>query len=268
MSRALNKFMTEVPNNLFHYKLDSTLYGSQFYLFRFRTVMALYFSCEVFSIIFVGGLEGLWESTLYQSHLGLYLTWLYFFLIALYRPRSESFCSLARVLNYIVICWELIVIVFFWGFRFQYFLRDFKDPNAQNSIYKYYTVIAWNTVPFITMCIETFWNRHTFKKSDIKYPVIIFQIYIAWVACLTIFGNVIIYKDLDFMNWKTALYFGVVALVLLLISVTVIQLLKNFVHKKVTEGAELKTNSMYKEQLDYSSKGKNILDKINGYEEP
>lgn len=201
-----------LPFNIkYHPKTHGALFGRPDQLFYFRAFVSLFSFGDLVMLVIVQ-YNDLPHNFEYQTQWGLFTTWLYFFWVTFwnmgknntYQAIPHKIPEFLRVLNFTLVTLELLVSLAYWSVLFPFGIFHLWDTMTWH--FKW-SQIAWHSYPTISIFIETVWNMHTFKWSDILYPSIYGAVYIIWygimVRCLNIEPP---YPIQDFKDWWTALY--------------------------------------------------------------
>jgi hypothetical protein len=90
--------------------------------------------------------------------------------------------------------------------------EDWEKVPLKAKGYMQYVKYSFQTAPFISMVIETFWNKNMFIKKDMIYSSTVISSYFILNIILALCGK-IVYVPIDFKSWWTSLYLFIYLLI-------------------------------------------------------
>jgi hypothetical protein len=104
--------LASVDNDLFHRKLDGTIFSNPLRHYQYRIIATLFLTCDFTSIIFVMGITKYFESFQFFSFWALHISTIYFLCVLMWRPRHQIFYKYARRCN--ILALSVSTMIFFW----------------------------------------------------------------------------------------------------------------------------------------------------------
>ena len=138
-------------------------FAKSLFLQIFRFAMAQWFTGEWVNIVYWLGVKGAFNLLVQNTMITLLITWIYFVSISICGKATnhERFHKFFRILCFTTTAIAAHVSAFFWLLLFPYVVKNWDN----NKAIKNWGMIAWHSVPFISLTIDCFWNKFHFKKK-------------------------------------------------------------------------------------------------------
>ena len=207
-------------------------FGKSKHLFIFRVCCLLWFTSEWIQIIIFIRKADVAISWCSLTWWGLFTTFLYFGLVVFDYIFGYKLKNTCQIFNFTIFTVEMLITIFYWTIlwpAWQFFL-DWSYPPFDT-----YGFFTWHTLPFVTLMIDTAWNKHLFNIKHWWIPVCYNLIYAAVNAIWTQTTGQPVYPiAFEWTDWITAASVAF-CLALTIGGVLIIYHGKNRWHKKMTK---------------------------------
>ena len=149
-------------------------YGSGKGLLIFRIIAALWFIDEwilIATCIDWKVSEGKQLCALTQW--GMFTTCCYFIFVVIDSTCKLKLEKTCRIFNMMIFSVEFLITIFFWTALFPLVIINWDNLTS----FEHYGMFSWHSVPFMSLLIETSWNKHLFEKKHWWVPFVFVLIY-------------------------------------------------------------------------------------------
>ena len=195
-----HKGSMETHDQLINRSLDNTLIGKPQQLYIFRQISAFICNVNLWGNLYSKGYMYFLRSFVYQGVWNQLLSWVYFTSVCLFRPRTDRFNRFAKTMIFTATVFSIFIPLFFTLLIWPFLDKMSKiDPTYKSDdVNLLYSIYTNNYLPAVFTIFDTTCNRLKYKKSDIKYPLLIILVYFGFSAYMDLYWDFQIYLIQDF----------------------------------------------------------------------
>ena len=206
------------------------LFFSKNALLLYRIILLCYWTYEWATIFYYAGfVEGLKQFE-FLTVWGIGLTWLYYFTVVTCRFWDDRISIFLVYFNFTVVCVEFMILIFFWTVQFPGTQDNWGTMDGLSQ----WRIFAWHLIPWMSLIIDTCWNKSEFGRKHFMWPVIVAGTYEIENMILGLGYDIVPYPELNYKTWQTAVYVGLATL-LVIIGIAKVYWGKLHLHKRVAQ---------------------------------